>query len=194
MTPEEVFSVYGVDVTKLSTEYSTYRVATDQDLWLCAVDSPRKNTDPTGVIDVRVGDLIIESPDDFRSNVYIYKIPSRHVNLTGPDFFYYIYYPSVKTGSLKESILYYLDSWVRDNKRGTLTIRFSNAIDLYEVDIICMGDGNIAAAIKKNQEASVETSLDTVFSKFGSLFLVQRSDRNSSSSPSYLVFVGDLPK
>ena len=187
MTPEEVFSTYGVDVSKLSTPYSSYHIATSQDLWLCVVGTRPDNNDPTGVIDVRIGDLIIETPDDYRSNIYAYKIPSRHVNLTGPDFFYYVYHPAYMLGTLRICVTEYLNRWANRALKGTLTLRLSNNKNTFQIYI----DGNVV--VKEGNSEYVSSSLDSVFSKWGELFVVQ--NYVDFSYPGYIncCFVADLP-
>jgi hypothetical protein len=189
MTPAEILSTYGADVTGLSPEYSTYRIATNQDLWLCTTSSERPNTDPTGVIDVRVGDLIIETPDDYRSSIYKYKIPSRHMNLTGPDFFYYIYHPSLKTGTLRDCILFYLNDWVNRNVQGTMTIRlFSN-----KKSFMVYADSLQTVVEKEEGSDYIMSSLDKVFSKWGNCFIVENLYQVLNGCTN-CDFVGDLPK
>lgn len=187
MTPEEVFSTYGVEVSKLSTPYSSYHIATSQDLWLCVAGSPGNNNDPTGVIDVRIGDLIIETPDNYRSNIYAYKIPSRHANLTGPDFFYYIYHPAYMIGTLRTCVTEYLNQWINRNTKGTITIRLSNNKITFQIYI----DGNVA--VKEGDSEYVLSSLDSVFSKWGEAFVVQNYVDSSNPGYTNCCFVADLP-
>lgn len=178
MTPEEIFSTYGVDVTKLSAPYSSYHLATSEDLWLCDVGAPSTKLD----------DLIIETPDDYRSNIYAYKIPSRHANLTGPDFYYYIYHPAYMLGTLKECATIYLDRWINRNTKGTLTFRLSEKEGTLQIYI-----SNSVVAVKEDGNEYITADFDTVFTKWGARFVVQNYVDSPTPGLINCCFVGDLP-
>jgi hypothetical protein len=186
MTPEEILSVFGVDVSKLSAPYSSYHIATSQDLWLCNVGTLPNNNDPTGVIDVRVGDLIIITPDNYRSNIYAYKIPSRHVNLTGPDVYFFVYHPAYITGTLRVCATHYLDAWANSNVKGTMTFILDNKDGAKQVFI-----SYYTVAIKELEGDWMSSSLDVVFTKWGERVVVQ--NYMDSPTPGFIScgFVGD---
>lgn len=178
-TPEEILAVYGVDVSKLSPTYSTYRIATKNDLWLRDV----------GANTTAIGDLIIESPDNYRSRIYAYKIPSRHVNLTGPDFYYYIYHPALFTGTLEECVRKYYDELDSQNRMGTLAFIFDDGNSTIELFVSYPGRNVL---IKGKSPSAYSSDLNTVLLKWGAKKMVQNyTESVSDTTPLHCGFVGD---
>jgi len=187
ITPEEILSIYGVDVTKLSAPYSSYYIATSDDLWLNTV-TPKLdsilNTPKT-----KIGDLIIITPDNYRSRIYANKLPSRHVNLTGPDTYYYIYPKAYLIGSLKYCITKYLDDWTNLNTQGSLTFTFD--YDHSTMQVYVSGPVPVIAVRKVNYRYEI-TTLDSVFMKWGSKQMVQNfMDTTTIPGFTSCCFVGD---
>lgn len=176
MTPEEILSTFGVDVSKLSAPYSSYHIATGEDLWLSTV----------GASGIRVGDLIIITPDNYRSMIYAYKIPSRHVNLTGPDVYFYIYHPVYLQGTLRVCSTHYLDMWANSNDKGSMTFILSDEKGDKQVFI-----DSFEVALKELGTDWLLSSLDMVFTKWGERFVVQ--NYLDSPTPGFIScgFVGD---
>jgi hypothetical protein len=177
ITPEEILSIYGVNVTTLSAPYSSYYLATTNDLWLRTVGAPG----------LEIEDLIIITPDDYRSNIYAYKIPSRHVNLTGPDVYFYIYHPSFLTGTLEYCIKKYLEDWAKLDLTGNMTFSFDED---YTITIHIYVSKSKVVVMEGNSEYE-PTSLDSIFAKWGKKFVVQSYvDITNPDFISYY-FVGD---
>lgn len=160
ITPEEILTLYGVNVTTLSSPYSSYYITTANDLWLRTVGAPK----------LEINDLIIITPDNYRSYIYTYKISSRHINLTGPDVYYYTYHPSALTGTLKYCVEKYLEEWTRLDISGNMTFSFNENNNIIQIYI----SGTKVAA----REGKVEYELiplESVFFKWGDKFMVQTS-------------------
>lgn len=177
-TPEELLALYGVDVSKLSTPYSSYHIATQTDLWLRDV----------GANTTAIGDLIIETPDNYRSRIYVHKIPARHVNLTGPDFHYYIYHPALFIGTLEICIRKYYDDWDVHNLLGTLGFMFDDVHSTIEL-FLSYPSRNIL--ITENGLPPVSSDLNTVLLKWGVKTMVQNYINLSDPRRVHCGFVGD---
>jgi hypothetical protein len=184
MTPEEIFSSYGVDVTTLSTPYSSYHIATFEDLWLNTV-TPKLEI--RVIPETRVGDLIIITPDNYRSRIYSSKIPSRHVNLTGPDVYFYIYHRAYLIGTLKECATKYLNDWAGLNQKGTMTFSFD-----YDRHTVHIYISESIAAVRDELNGDYQiTTMDFVLSKWGNRFVVQNFLDNNTPDLISCCFVGD---
>jgi len=180
MSPEDILSIYGVDVTKLSTPYSSYKIATNLDLWLRVV----------GADSLLIDDLIIKTPDNYRSRIYTHKIPSRHVNLTGPDFYYYTYHPAYFIDILENCIKKYLEDWIRANIKGTLAFNFDDDV-FHSKTVFIQSENNMASVSDYYAKTLHQEPLDSVIYRWGKRNMVQNYLDQSNMELIHCGFIGD---
>lgn len=181
MTNSEILSLYAVDVSKLSTAYSSYHIATSNDMWLRTV----------GAYKLKEGDLIIITPDNYRSRIYSYKIPARHVNLDGPDFYYYTYSPSSLIDTLSNCVSKYVNICLSGSTYGTMAVRFD--VNNTTLEIFIDITNHVTCATKVETLGTLESiSLSNLLKKYGKRVIVQNYiETDLESSHVHWGFVGD---
>lgn len=168
MTPSEIRSIYGVDVTSLPQE-STKLIYIPQ-----PVGGP--------ILEIQTG-------EDFRSNIYISKKGSfcwlyDGVNANTRTFLYR-YLPSPLIGNLEDVTLHYFRLWGDYGVTGSLSFSFDEKDSIVQVYI---SNTNPQASIRLGKARPYMQPLDYIFSKWGKRQMIQRPMDHSDTR---LSFVGD---
>lgn len=191
LDPRELLASFGVDVNILPLPYSSWHIATAEDLWLKTLSADK----------LEIGDLIIETPKNYRSRIYTSKIPSKHVNLTGPDFYYYIYSPAYYIGTVDSCIRNSFSLWELEGITGSLSFVFDsvgfdvtdNQVYTFEL-IINFSTSMIQCAYKIRNLLKPSLKLiemDKVLTKWGKRIMVQNYKDESDPSLAHYAYVGD---